>query len=167
MNTLPKGNDFIYIPEKTKGEELFDGLACPTEEVYQLIGDEGIQIIRDKIFTMLEWRKTMYGDKKEEDYGFYPYQKFIDVQNEIVLLIGGTLNGEYNIAVHNAEENNNSIEDHLPKLVVPENLKKNNYEKLMTKSHFMIHATESLKSDFVKRRYKRVLKKYRKDNNTK
>jgi len=167
MNKPSKGKDFIYIPKKSKGEELFDGLACPTEEAHQLIGDEGIQIIRDKIFTMLEWRKTMYGDEKKEDYGFYPYQKFIDVQNEIVLLVGGTLNDEYNIAVHNAEENNDSIEDHLPKLVVSENLKKNNYEKLMTKNHFMIHATESLKSDFVKRRYKRVLKKYRKDNNIK
>ena len=97
MNILSKDNDFIYVPERRFGAETFEGIPCPTEEAFKLIGNEGLETIRDKIATMLEWRKEMHGQEQAEHYGFHAIQKFIDVKNEIVLKIGDVINHKYEI----------------------------------------------------------------------
>lgn len=136
MKNNVEDNNLIYIPEDMKGKHLFDGIPCPTIEVHDLIGDKGVEKIHNKMKQMLEWRKTMFGEKTKENYGFTALERFVDVQNEIVLAVGGTIQNEIEQLVDSVGEEN-AIQFY-PSLVVSNVYAKNNYEKLISKNHYLI-----------------------------
>ena len=131
-------SDLLYFPNYTTGKYLHDGMPCPTIEAHDILGDKGVQIIHDRIATMLEWRKTMFGERQIEDYGFTSREKFIELQNETVLLVGRTINME--VKDLNSLVKENDMLNYLPDLVINDKFKKNNYQKLLNHNHYLIEV---------------------------
>ena len=125
-------NDFelIYKPSIEKGEELFDGLPCPTEEAFEILGDEGVAYIKNRLNEMLEWRKIMYSAKEKKYYGFSAMQFFTELQSKIVFSVGLTIN---NLKLRKSNSNRE-----IPNLVISDDLKEQNFKKLHNTNHFLI-----------------------------
>lgn len=124
--------ELIYEPSFGKGEELFDGLACPTEGAYNILGDEGVKYIKKRLNQMLEWRKIMYGEKRKNHYGFSEIQFFTEVQREVVLSVGLTIN--------NLKHKKKYFNESIPNLIIDESLIIQDYKKLHDTNHFLIEV---------------------------
>lgn len=127
MEKPTKYNELIYMRNRENGEHLYDGIPCPSIEVHDLIGDEGVEVIRQKLNQMLEWRKTMY----QSNYGFTGLEQFVDLKTKTIFAVGSVIGTE----VDNWKEN---IREDYPELVVSDKYKKNNYELLRNKNHYLI-----------------------------
>ncbi|WP_075344629.1 hypothetical protein [Tenacibaculum agarivorans] len=88
---------FLYVPNRREGTCDFNGVFQPTEEVEELIQKEGLEFIRNKILSIVESRKEMYGDASSEFYGMYPQQRFYDLQNRIMFEVRALILPEDNI----------------------------------------------------------------------
>ncbi len=137
MENNHQDKNLIYVPNAITGERLFDGMPCPTIEVHDLIGDEGVESIRKRMLQMLEWRKTMFGESLKENYGFKAMERFVDVQNEIILAVGGTIQNK--IARLTDEVGEENASQFYPSLVVSDTYVKNNFEKLISENHYLIN----------------------------
>lgn len=80
-------DQLLYVPNRKEGQSLFNGEVKPSEEVKELIGAEGIQYIKDKITSIIENRKEMFGNKKIEYYGLNYLQRFYDLKNKAVIKV--------------------------------------------------------------------------------
>lgn len=140
MKKNSQDNNLIYVPHAITGEYLFDGMPCPTIEVHELIGDEGVESIRKRMNQMLEWRKTMFGEFDRESYGFRALERFVDVQNKVVLSVGGTIQNSIAQLVEQVGEEN--ALQFYPSLVVSDEYAKKNYEKLISENHYLIEVYE-------------------------
>ncbi len=81
--TYPKrftSERFIFNPNRKKGEYCYDTSPCATKEIYELIGQKGIDEIHAIMKTMLETRKKMFGCAKKEFYGFSDTELFFDLE---------------------------------------------------------------------------------------
>lgn len=138
MENNPQDNNLIYVPNALTGEHLFDGMPCPTIEAHDLIGDEGVESIRRRINQMVEWKKTMFGTKYPERYGFGGKQAFVDIQNKIILSVGDTIQNKIAHLVDEVGEEN--ALQFYPSLVVSDEYAKKNYEKLISENHYIIEV---------------------------
>ena len=84
--------DLIYCPNQLKGKHLFDGTPCPTKEVHELIGEDGVELIHQSMAEMLELRKKMFGIKFIDWYGFHDRQLFAELDSNTEILLT-----EYNL----------------------------------------------------------------------
>lgn len=138
MKNTFENNDLISIPNDLKGEFLFEGIPCSTIEVHNLIGDKGVEMIHERLAQMLEWHKIMFGERHKENFGFRPMEKFVDVQNEIILAVGGTIRSKIeNLELENSKKD---MFETYPELVVSEKYKKNKYKKLLSQDHYLIEV---------------------------
>ena len=138
MENNPQDKNLIYVPDPGTGEFLYDGMPCPTIEAYELIGDDGVESIRRRINQMVEWKKTMFGAKYPERYGFGGRQRFVDLQNRIVIQVGSTIQKEIEQLVDEVGEEN--ALQFYPSLVVSDEYAKKNYEKLIKENHYLIQV---------------------------
>lgn len=69
-------SDFVYYANKREGVCTFDKTPCPTKECYEIIGQEGIDFIVNKIKEMVRMRIYMFGNAKPEYYGLPKYLSF-------------------------------------------------------------------------------------------
>lgn len=122
--------ELVYHPKQEKGEELFDGLPCPTKEAYDILGEEGIKYIKNRLHEMLEWRKTMYGGKEKRYYGFSAMQFFTELQTEIIFSVG--------LTIDDLKYRKDRYNEKIPELVISNHLTENNFEKLHKTNHFLI-----------------------------
>jgi hypothetical protein len=136
MKPSLKNNDLFYIPNLEKGECLFDGMPCPTEHAFEYLGQEGVKYKHQRLSEMLDWRKIMYGEKEETNYGFYPIQKFISIKNRIQFLVGNTIQEKYDYL--EMMEDVPLVNPKIPELMVSDGFKLNNHEKLKEKNHYLI-----------------------------
>ncbi len=88
---------FLYVPNRREGTCDFNGVFQPTEEVEELIHKEGLEFIRNKILSIIDNRKEMYGNASSEFYGMYPQQRFYDLQNRIMFEVKDLILPENNI----------------------------------------------------------------------
>ncbi len=100
---------FLYVPNRREGISIFDGTFEHTEEVENLIQKEGLEYIKNKIISIIDNRKEMYGNDSTEFYGMYPQQRFYDLKNRIMLEVLDLTLPENNIIKIEKIESHNSI----------------------------------------------------------
>lgn len=71
---------FVFKPNQEKGSYCYEGMPCPTEEIFERIGQKGIDEIRAQMQLMLEMRKKMYGCFDKAAYGFSSKEVFFDLE---------------------------------------------------------------------------------------
>jgi hypothetical protein len=76
-----------YIPNRRNGLSEFSGIPMASEEVYDLIESDGINFISEKLKELIELRKELFGNYKEEFFGMYEIQLFYDLKNRIPIKI--------------------------------------------------------------------------------
>ncbi|MGG8496825.1 hypothetical protein ACQY1Q_10435 [Tenacibaculum sp. TC6] len=138
MENYPKNSDLIYIPNLESGDSLFDGIPCPTHDALKYLGEEGIQYIHQRLNEMLNWRKTMYGEGEKEHFGFYPVQHFISIKHNIKFRVGEAIQDYMEVRDFHINNKFSSNPPIVPELVVSDILKRNNYENLIKKNHYII-----------------------------
>lgn len=148
MNNSIEYSDIHYVPaKKIIGEEEFSGIPCPTKNAYDILGEAGVQIIHQKLAEMLGWGKVRFGNEDIKKYGFHSIQHFIDLRNNILFRIGATIQGKINhheVIKELGSNPNNTI----PDLIIPSELKANNYKLLKQQDHYIIdYARKLSKSD--------------------
>ena len=95
INTIEKR--FLYVPSRRVGLAEFQGEFEQTSEVKELIQNEGFEYIKNKILTIIENRKEMYGDDSVEYYGMCPQQRFYDLKNRIMIEVRDLILPDNNI----------------------------------------------------------------------
>lgn len=78
---------FVYAPSCKKGKSLFDGLPIPSMEAYEILQEQGVKSIDNKMKEMLEWRKQMFGTLETEHYGFHFKELMIDTKAKVSLML--------------------------------------------------------------------------------
>lgn len=100
---------FIYKPNSRKkvGEHCYEGPPCATKEIYERIGQQGIDKIHSIMQTMLETRKQMFGDDSPEYYGFHDKEIFYDLKTQTTIKILADpvdyLDGSSDVELHSEE----------------------------------------------------------------
>lgn len=91
-------NQFVFVPNRRNtGTSVFEGSFSASEEVENIIKDKGIDYISNKILSIIESRKEMYGNASVDFYGLHPSQKFYDLKNRIMLQVKDLILPENNI----------------------------------------------------------------------
>lgn len=90
-------DQFIYLPTREAGESLFDGEYRCDENVAEIIGQEGIAFIKNKILSIIEHKKEMFGQRHVSFYGMQEWQRFYDIKNRIMLDVRDAMLPENNI----------------------------------------------------------------------
>lgn len=90
-------DQFIYLPTRDTGEALFDGAYQCDENLAEIIGQQGIEFIKNKILTIIENKKEMFGQGHISFYGMEQWQRFYDIKNRIMLDIRDAMLPENNI----------------------------------------------------------------------
>lgn len=129
-----------------EGTNLFEGLPCPTREVYNLLGEVGINAIREKIKKVLEHKKETIEDDDDKPYGLANLLLFKDLQSDIIYKVGLTLQDILKKPALNYrlmkkwdhELYQTKIKTHIPELLIPEKYKANNYQLLNQTDHYLI-----------------------------
>ncbi len=81
--------EILYVPDRRKGEFVFDGIPCATNDTYEIIKQEGVEFICQKIREMVKTRIEMFGNDKREFYGFASNQYFVHLPSKsIIQMIG-------------------------------------------------------------------------------
>jgi len=77
-----KESAWRYSSDDRLGDSKFDGLPCPTKEIFKKIGIEGVNEIDAVIKEMIECKKKIYGvDSKL--LGFFPYMGFFNTETKL------------------------------------------------------------------------------------
>ena len=87
INLNSISDQLLYVPNRKEGQSLFNGEAKPSNEVKELIGEEGIQYIKGRIASIIENRKEMFGNETPEFYGLNYLQKFYDLKNRVLIKV--------------------------------------------------------------------------------
>jgi acid phosphatase class B len=77
----------IYVPNRNFGISIFDGIAYPSNNANQLIGENGVKYISKKINDIIENRKEMFGHFDIEFFGLFERQYFYDLKKRIFINI--------------------------------------------------------------------------------
>ena len=88
---------FIYLPTRDTGEHLFEGEYQCDENIAEIIGQEGIEFIKNKILSIIENKKEMFGQGHISFYGMDEWQRFYDIKNRIMLDVKDAMLPENNI----------------------------------------------------------------------
>lgn len=90
--------------------------------------------------------KILHGAFDEKRFAFSRFQNLIDLRTNTVFRIGSTLNSA--VAANDILDKQGNPRVALPDLVVPEELKRNDYEKLLLEDHYIIESHGTL-PDYV------------------
>ncbi|CAL2095590.1 protein of unknown function [Tenacibaculum sp. 190524A02b] len=145
MSEKDKQYNLKYIPIVENGTNLFEGIPCPTKEVHDLLGVEGVNSIKQKINTVLSQKKETI-ETDSEVLGLPPLILFKDIQTDIVFKVGLTLRDILKKPALNYrhlkrcdfELYQTKLHDHIPELIIPEKYKVDNYELLNNTDHYLI-----------------------------
>jgi len=77
----------IYIPDRSVGTCTFSGDAYPNDEVLEILKEDEIAYIRNKLSAIIEMKKEIFGDDRPEFYGLHPLQRFFDLKNRCPIRI--------------------------------------------------------------------------------
>lgn len=72
----------IYMPNRRDGECLFNGKPTPTDEILEIIGQNGVKHIHKRLLEIIDMRKEILGDNQLRFYGLHFYQQFYDLQEQ-------------------------------------------------------------------------------------
>lgn len=72
----------IYMPNRRDGECLFNGKPTPTDEILEIIGQNGVRHIHKRLAEIVGTRKELFGDNQLRFYGLHFYQQFYDLQEQ-------------------------------------------------------------------------------------
>lgn len=141
--------DIAYIPRLKRGDFLYQGIPCPTREAYELLGDEGVQFIHQRLAEVLDGVKMRFGENKLQHYGFNITEKLIDLRTDVVFEVGGVIEDYF--------RDNENID-----LVIDETLKKDNYFQLLQRDHYIIRPHSRQKNKLPihgKKGYQELIKR--------
>jgi len=88
---------FIYCPDRRLGEALFQGEYRCDENLAKIVGEEGIEYIKNKIQDIIKNKKEMFGEQDISHYGLTERQRFYDLQNRIMIDMRDAMLPENNI----------------------------------------------------------------------
>lgn len=131
-------DQLIYVPNRKKGESLFNGEAIVNDDDLEFIGHQEINYIKEKISSIIENRKEMYGNNYPQEYGLHYIQKFYDLKNRFIIKAKDLINVEKEI-----KEN--------PLSSFPEIIRTPKYEERQSKIHDFILEIENMYPSFEKR----------------
>jgi hypothetical protein len=80
-------DQLLYVPNRRNGTSEFLGQPLATQGIYDLIKPEGVEFISQKLKELIELRKELFGNAKEEFYGMYGIQLFYDLKNHIPIKV--------------------------------------------------------------------------------
>lgn len=80
-------DQLIYVPNRKSGESEFKGSPKPSQEVVELIAQDGVEHIANELNEIVKMRIMLLGDGRIEFYGMYPIQRFFDLKNRIAIRI--------------------------------------------------------------------------------
>jgi hypothetical protein len=99
---------FVFHPNQKKGIYCYDGTPCPTKEIFERIGQTGIDEIHAQMQLMMEMRKKMYGCFDKADYGFSGKEIFYDLETATTIKLLADPPERYNnVELHSPEQLNN------------------------------------------------------------
>lgn len=75
------------MPELSFGNYTYEEKPCPSKDVYDILGDEGVEFIDKKIKELIKYRIEMFGKRVKKTHGFYMEQKFIDFKTKSILTL--------------------------------------------------------------------------------
>jgi len=86
-----------YHPNLCRGPFSFDTTPRPTQEVLEIIGQEGVNEIHKILSEIVKYRKLMYGTFDPKHYGLYESQRFVCLESKYEFILkqgytGATLN---------------------------------------------------------------------------
>lgn len=90
-------DQFMFYPVRERGEALFEGEYHWDEDIARSIGQEGMEFIKNKIQTIIENKKEMFGEMHVSFYGLPSEINFYDLKNRILLDIKDAMLPENNI----------------------------------------------------------------------
>lgn len=133
------GNDpLVFIPTPGFGEHVLDGTPCPTDWVWEALGNDGVQSIHRQLAEIIAATKRRFGESDPKLYGFYNRsQRFIDLRTNMLYRVGLTLDDVLGKREYN-DNNYRSISLKNTEFIVDESLRENNYQPLKTKNHYTI-----------------------------
>jgi hypothetical protein len=145
MNEKDKHNNLKYIPMIESGSNLFTGIPCPTAESYNLLGEEGISTIKQKIKTILQQKKENIS-QINEPYGFPSLILFKDIQSDIIFKVGLTLQEALkkpalrykHLKKFDFKLYQEKLKEDTPELIIPEEYKVNYHQLLNETDHYLI-----------------------------
>lgn len=79
--------ELIFKANKKKGISFFDTQPCPTKECFELLGQEGIDFMVNKIRNMVKVRIEMFGNAKPEYAGMHEQQAFAHLPSLSVISV--------------------------------------------------------------------------------
>jgi hypothetical protein len=98
MNIQKIENRLLYVPNKNSGTSTFNGEAHYSQKVLDIIGEEGVKHISNKLEQCLDMKKELFGNGNKEFYGLSASQKFFDLKERITFDIKAI------IEPHNSDE---------------------------------------------------------------
>lgn len=136
QNSKPE-SQLIFIPSVQQGKFEFKGLPCPTKQVIEIIGHEGVNEIHQKLAEILETSKSRFGTGDISNYGFERTQRFVDLKTKTVFKVGNTIQ---EVDQLNQLLKNKSKKITIPHLKIDPLLKGNNYAQLKKIDHYIIKS---------------------------
>lgn len=86
MKYPPFEKQFIYVPNSEKGNHSFQEPLCPTKQVLEKIGSEGLSLLKEDIKRLLQNKIELFGANLD-DSGFAVKQFFYDTKNRVLLCL--------------------------------------------------------------------------------
>ncbi|WP_422005356.1 hypothetical protein [Roseivirga pacifica] len=78
---------FQYVPNRESGNSLFSGKPIlPEGDLLELTSDE-VSYIREKLLSIVDFRKEVFGNGRVEYYGLHPVQRFYDLKQRIMIRV--------------------------------------------------------------------------------
>jgi len=71
---------YLYVPNRLKGESTFEGNPIVSDRVKNIIDEDGVNFITQKLHNFSSIRKEMYGNNFKEYYGMYFKQYVFDLK---------------------------------------------------------------------------------------
>lgn len=76
-------DQLIYVPKLATGICDYEGIPFPDQETLDFVGDEGVEYMREKLISIVDFRKEIHGDHELARYGLAAEQHFFDLKNRI------------------------------------------------------------------------------------
>ena len=92
MNIQNLESRIIYAPTKAEGYNSFDGVPIPDQEILDIIGEEGVHFIDNRLKKYIDMRKELHGDEELQYYGMHYYQRFFDLKERIAIKVMSEIN---------------------------------------------------------------------------
>ena len=139
---------FVFRPNHQKGGYEYSGQPCATQEIFDRIGQEGIDKIHAEMKLMLEMRKKMYGCFNKGHYGFSSKEVFYDLESATTIkLLADPSKKTTNVELHSPALLNN--ED---SYLITRSIIKDDMGKIAFKNH--VQATMSSDFGYISRKEK-------------